>query len=177
MKEEVPRLALERLRRAVTLVCTAAIVGLAAEVGFNQLAPDPDPSLRDRSNDFLIPMTAGSASDSGQAAIDEVLRRPLFIQGRGVDPPPTAAPVMPTPPESNPEIRLLGVQLSSEARLAFIQLGDSDRTLRVVEGQSIGPWVLAHILSDHVELTRESETHSIYLGDTKPPSDDEATSP
>jgi hypothetical protein len=177
MKEEVPRLSFERLRRAVTLVCVVAIVGFGMEVGLNQIALDPALILRDRSNDFLVPTAAGAASDSGQSAINQVLRKPLFIQGRGIEPSRTAATVMPTPPTSDPAIRLLGVQLSSEARLAFIQLSDSDHTLRAIEGQSIGSWILAQILRDHIELTRKSETRSIYLGDTRAPADDEAASP
>ena len=124
-----------------------------------------------------IPTGSSAPANGDHAAIEEALRKPLFIQGRGIDLPPVAAPVVSPPQEPDPEIRLVGVQLSSDARLALIRLSDADRTLRAVEGQFIGSWILTRIFNDHVELTRKSETRSIYLGDARPPGEDGAAGP
>jgi hypothetical protein len=71
----------------------------------------------------------------------------------------------------------VGIQLSSDARVALLRVSDADRTLRAVEGQFIGSWMLTRIFGDHVELTRKSETRSIYLGDVRPPGEDAAAGP
>ena len=177
MIDEVQRLMLERVRQAVTAVCIVAIIGFGIEIGLGQIAPDPDPVLRNRTGDFLLSTGSMDGPDRSQTAIDGALHRPLFIQGRGVGPPRVATAVAIPPSTPDVEIRLLGVELSGVARLAIIQLSDSDHLLRAVEGQPIGSWILARIFGDHIDLTRKSESRSIYLGDTKPPIDDEAADP
>jgi hypothetical protein len=177
MIDEVPRLLLERVGRAITLVSVVAIIGIGIEIGLSQTAPDTSPVPRNRASDFLIPTAPSAPADSSHAAIDEALRKPLFIQGRGIDQPRVTATVVSPPQEPEPEIRLVGIQLSTDTRLALLRLSDADRTLRAVEGQFIGSWMLTRIFGDHVELTRESETRSIYLGDTRPPGEDGAASP
>jgi hypothetical protein len=177
MTGEVRRLLLERVGRAVTLVSLIAGVGIGIEIGLSQTAPDTGPVPRDRASDFLIPTGSSAPADSNHAAIEEALRKPLFIEGRGIDLPQVAATVVSPPQESEPDIRLVGVQLSSDARLALVRLSDGDRTLRAVEGQFIGSWMVTRIFGDHVELTRKSESRSIYLGDARPPGEDGAAGP
>jgi len=170
-------LLLERAGRAITLVCVVAVVGAGIEVGLGLTGPDTGPVLRNRASDFLIPAGPGAPANGNRAAIEEALRKPLFVQGRGSEPPRVMAAVIAPPQEPDPEIRLVGVQLSSDVRLALIRLSDADRTLRAAEGQYIGSWMLTRIFGDHVELARKSETRSIYLGDTRSPGEGGVAAP
>ena len=180
MRYETPRLALGRLRRAAALACVVAAigVGLEAAIFFSQAEPDPFP--HDRSKEFSIAPPAAAVADNSQAAIDTTLAKPLFVQGRGDAPLPVAVslPPPPPPPPAAPEaeIRLVGVQISENGKLAILQLSDAEGALRAVEGQPVAGWTVARILRDHVELTKESRSRSIYLADTKPPVDEESES-
>src|SRR5690348_15301325 len=107
MMGEVPRLLLERVGRAITLVSLSAVIGLGIEVGLSQTVPETGPVPRDRASDFLIPAGSSAPADSNHAAIEEALRKPLFIEGRGIDLPQVAATIVSPPQEPEPEIRLV----------------------------------------------------------------------
>jgi hypothetical protein len=179
MKHEMPRIAVGRLRRVAAIAGALAVIGVGSEAALLYMHRHVEVVPSDRSKEFSFVPGAGSASETNQASIDLILADPLFVQGRGKAPPPVTAvvqPLEPPPPAPEPEIHLVGIQLSERARLAIIQLSDSDRAVRAVEGQPVAGWIVARILPDHVELTKETRTRSVYLGDTKAPSEDEATS-
>lgn len=181
MRGARPRIAIGRLRRAALLACmlTACVLGIEAVLLNSGRSPQPPP--QDRSKEFAFGQAINAGPEVSQTAIEGILAEPLFVQGRGKAVPPVAAavpaPEAAPPPAPEPEIRLVGVQLSEKARLAIIQLSDSADMVRAVEGQPVAGWVVERILNDHVELMKESKVRSVYLGDTTPPEGDEAINP
>jgi hypothetical protein len=153
---------------AIVAILTVECWSLYAE------SVEPGPLMDDRSREFSFDLVQIQApSDPGFR--DTILSAPLFVAGRGKEPP--AAPPAPgiaesTSPDPGPQLRLMGVQLSQRDRLAIIQSSNSPKAIRAREGQSIGGWALVRIFSDHVVLAKASRERVLYLGDVKGPTRD-----
>lgn len=178
MKMETPSISIQRLQTSVIVATLLAVVGYATEYTLLQSSYSGVPALRvdDRSPEFELPPLDSSRTAVDQSATVAILARPLFLQGRGLTLPAPAEAAAPVPPPPEIAIRLMGVQIFDGTRLAILQLENSERALRAVEGQPVGDWTLKHIYRDHVDLARGSSIRSVYLGDTKPRLDGDAPS-
>ena len=94
----------------------------------------------------------------------EILERPLFTEGRTPPPEPSAeqAAVIPGK-QTQLTMRLEGIALTPEARIAVIRDKTSNKLLRLAEGATHQGWVVESVNATSATLTRGEQTHELTL--------------
>ena len=92
----------------------------------------------------------------------EIMARPLFTEGRLPEEEPEPEQALPFQ-VGVPKLKLEGVVLSPESRVAVIRDLTDNSLLRLSEGMIHGGWRIAKVDEAEVVFTREDETHRIPL--------------
>ena len=105
-------------------------------------------------------------------SFEDLIRRPLFIEGRRPSAPPKSAPVFKfvaapaapfTPPPSIGEYARIGVAVSPLRREALIRLVSSQAHTTVSIGDRLGPWTVKSIGPTSVSLQCESRIVELVM--------------
>ncbi len=92
----------------------------------------------------------------------EILARPLFTEGRLPDEVPEPEKVL-TEQVGLPKLKLEGVVISPESRVAVVRDLTNNELLRLIEGMIHAGWRVATVNTDEAVLEREGETHQLPL--------------
>jgi hypothetical protein len=131
-------------RLALIGCCALAGIALLVEFGMPLLAPSPESLESTRARDEQ------AAAKKADAMAAEILKRPLFSEGRTAPQPRIAKALPPEPPKL--QGRLAGVVLQSDFKEAlFTRPGG--KPMAVKEGQVIDGWTVGKIEEDRVTLT------------------------
>ncbi len=123
------------------------------------IAPAPGPPApADETARFVMPPVVEFA---------EVARRPLFDPSRR-PPEPASVEKAPKPPSKPAGFTLVGVVISDGERMAILKRSRSKDYLRVVEGQTVGDWVVKSIAATRVVLRQGTVEEEIVLKDAAP---------
>ena len=97
-----------------------------------------------------------------RAAFDEILERPLFLQGRR---PPEAAPepAKPAAPRVRPQLQMLGVAVTQDTQVALVLDIKSRQLLRFVQGTQHQGWTVTSVESGQAVLQRGEEVLELHL--------------
>jgi type II secretory pathway component PulC len=95
----------------------------------------------------------------------EIVERPLFYETRR--PPSPEVPevaVQEEPQEEQPlALTLIGVMVTSDAKVALVQNDDTNKVERLKLGDEIGGWEVQFIDSDNVVINKSDETKELAL--------------
>ncbi|HWC63794.1 MAG TPA: hypothetical protein VG501_09235, partial [Rhizomicrobium sp.] len=131
-------------RLALIGCCVLAGAALLAEFAIPLFAPSSDNLERARARDEQL------AAKKADAMAAEILKRPLFTEGRTAPQPTVVKAAPPEPPKL--QGRLAGVVLQSNFKQAlFTRPGG--KALAVKEGDVIDGWTVGKIEGDRVTLT------------------------
>jgi len=150
----------------VGLLLAAAILVLVIALEW-LLAGNSSPADLDGSGTEDISLPAPSDYNYSAPRIDdypEVLERPVFFRDRTLPPEPepelvTTAPLQPL------RLRLEGVAISSESRVAVLRNTASNQLLNLAEGTSHDGWMLEKVSADSALFRRGSQTSELLLDD------------
>jgi len=95
----------------------------------------------------------------------EILERPLFTEGRTPPEPPTPeqAAVLNPGMQAQLTMRLEGIALTPEARIAVVRDITSNTLLRLAEGATHQGWVVESINATSATLKRGEQSHELTL--------------
>ena len=98
-------------------------------------------------------------------AFGEILERPLFTEGRTPPEPPTPeqAAVLKPGMQAKLTMRLEGIALTPEARIALVRDISSNTLLRLAEGATHQGWVVESIHATSATLKRGEQSHELTL--------------
>jgi type II secretory pathway component PulC len=97
-------------------------------------------------------------------AFSEILERPLFTEGRTPPEPPTAEQAAVSPvKQTQLTMRLEGIALTPEARIAVIRDMTSNKLLRLAEGAEHQGWVVESIHPTGATFKRGEQTQELML--------------
>lgn len=89
-----------------------------------------------------------------RAAFNEILERPLFLQGRR--PPETPQPMKTVaPPVVRLNLRLLGVAMTQDTQVALVRNLDNNELLRLTQGEQHQGWTVASVEAGLAVLKRD----------------------
>lgn len=94
----------------------------------------------------------------------EIVERPLFLEGRR--PPQPEAPatvVQEQPVVEDKSFTLLGVLITPEATLALLKVDETGKVHRIKVGDPLEGWRLEAIAADSVVLRRDAQTKTLQL--------------
>jgi hypothetical protein len=98
------------------------------------------------------------------AAFSEILERPLFTEGRTPPEPPTPEQAALSPGlQAQLTMRLEGIALTPEARIAVVRDISSNTLLRLAEGSTHQGWVVESVHATSATLKRGEQTHELTL--------------
>jgi hypothetical protein len=98
----------------------------------------------------------------GMKSFAEILERPLFTPGRE----PPAQPVIETAPVTPPSplrLKLEGVAITDEARIAVVRDLSTREILRLVEGNMHQGWVLETVETKSARFKHGEKTRELFL--------------
>jgi len=95
----------------------------------------------------------------------QVLERPLLFAGRRMPPAPEVAAVKAIP-RSPLRLKLEGVAISSESRVALLRNTANNQLLQLAEGMSHDGWALEEIRAAAARFRRGDETSELLLDTT-----------
>ena len=96
------------------------------------------------------------------ADFSEVLERPLMFVARRMPPEPEAAPIL-AAPRAPLRLRLEGVAISTDSRVALLRNTSSNQLLQLSEGMSHDGWTLATIRAAGATFRRGDEATDLLL--------------
>jgi type II secretory pathway component PulC len=98
------------------------------------------------------------------ATFSEILERPLFIEGRTPPAPLTAEQTALSPgTQTQLAMRLEGIALTPEARIAVVRDISSNKLLRLAEGAKHQGWVVESVNATSATFKRGEQTHELLL--------------
>ena len=146
-------------------VCLALAALVYVEAGME--APGPAPS----GGGETPPLAALPAQPYyARAPVEDfstILERPLFSPTRR---PPAQGVAAAAAPESELQVTLVGVIISSEEQIAIVRLQDASRFVRLSVGDSFQGWILDSIKPSRITFRRgDVEEHVELTYDVPPP--------
>lgn len=96
-------------------------------------------------------------------AFDEILKRPLFNESRLPPPPPAKMAATPTPVVTHIRLKLEGVAITPEARIAVLRDLTTKKMLHLAEGARHNGWKLESLHADRVLFKHNQQTVELKL--------------
>ncbi len=160
---------------AICLVFGVAVLSaaIALELWLPGAMPSDQRRAVDLSNKYLVAETA-QPTPPPLSDFDEMIKRNLFVEGRGKAPVASAQQNQPTPaatpvqPTVTLQAVLVAVILTPGKQLAWLETIPGQPVARLSVGESIAGWRLIAIHADRVDLQNSGVTKTLYLRDTKP---------
>ncbi|MEA2078716.1 MAG: type II secretion system protein N [Pseudomonadota bacterium] len=165
LKSNSPALAAAELQRLVKRI----VVAKNAQVVSTQILTTRQDGIATGSDaqpaaaaDVQLTRTLYAAPDF--EAFSEILERPLFTEGRTPPEPPTAEQAAVSPgTQTKLTMRLEGIALTPEARIAVIRDMTSNKLLRLAEGAEHQGWLVESVHATSATLKRGEQTHELTL--------------
>jgi hypothetical protein len=145
------------LRRWLAGLCGILAAIVAAELILPVAAPPT--AGTGGSRPLPPPPPAPGLAPAPESAFAVVLERPVFSPWRRPAPAPAAGEVT----AAAGQVRVVGIVIAGEDRMALVQLGDGDPPRPVRQGQEIGGWVAISIASDRVLFRHDGAEQEIGL--------------
>lgn len=159
MKRLVPR---DRMTTALLVLCGLLILIVLAEVYLQEpvnLAIDREVA----NNSIEIPAyTDAEFIPVPQSNYAEILERPLLFESRRMPPEPEVA-AEPAQQKSPLRLKLEGVAISSNSRVALLRDLGNKQLMQLTEGMSHDGWTLASVHSSAVIFRRGDDVSRILL--------------
>lgn len=94
----------------------------------------------------------------------DIVERPLFLEGRRPPEPDAPAVVVQAPPVvEDTAFTLVGVLITPEATQALLKVDETGKVHRIKVGEQLESWRLEAIAADSVILRRDTQTKSLQL--------------
>jgi len=151
-----------RLTVALLSTVAALFVIIAGETYLANREPSVDPGTVN-DDDMALPTLADNRYVAPQIEdFPEVLGRPLFFRDRKLPPEPepevvAAAPLLPL------RLKLEGVAISSDSRVAVLRNTGNNQLLQLAEGMSHDGWLLETVSADRAIFTRGAQRTELLL--------------
>ena len=114
-------------------------------------------------DDIELPAdTKGRFISKSLAYFTDILERPLLFEGRRMPPEPVAA-VKPVKPKAPLRLKLEGVAISSDRRIALLRSPSDNKALQLVEGMSYKGWTLQELNTSGAKFLRGEDVTEILL--------------
>ncbi len=145
------------------LIC----IGLGALIAWEWHGVSPGLSGQGRMIDPQVALPVSQPDTTytppGIEAFDEILARPLFVPGREPPEAPLAANATPAVESVPMRLRLEGVAITPETRVAVVRDLRSNELLRLGEGMSHDGWRVAQVLAGRAVMQRGTATEELKL--------------
>jgi hypothetical protein len=150
---------------------TAALLGLclllagvlALELGAGPYRPPDESAVAGEPPAPEVNVDLVAVTPPEQATYDEVLSRPLFVRGRQ---PPSEQPadlVEAPVAQDMADVRLEGIIVTEDKRVALARIQSENRLERVFEGSTFRGWDVTAIRPDRVVLRQDEREHELPL--------------
>ena len=153
---------------AVLLAANLALVAVITVVWLTPAKPSSSASAEAaRSTDSLVPDVA--ANGPGLPAIADLsamFERPLFFSDRRM--PPAPEPVNSGEAPKPLRLKLEGVAIVADSRVAVVRDIESNRLLQLTEGMSHENWTLESVTAARAQFSRGQETSELWLTGADP---------
>lgn len=147
---------------ALLVLCGLLMLTVFAEVSLQGLATDaadaenPETSIK-------FPETVGTVFVPRRFDdYSQILERPLMFADRKMPPEPEVA-AEPTKPRSPLRLKLEGVAISADTRVALLRNTSDNRLLQLAEGSEHDGWTLEKLGTSHAIFRRGKETTEIAM--------------
>ena len=153
---------------AVLLAANFALVAIIAVVWLTPSKPSPGASAEaERSTDSLVPDVAASSPDLPAISdLSAMIERPLFFSDRRM--PPVPEPVRAGEAPKPLRLKLEGVAIVADSRIAVVRDMENNRLLQLAEGMSHENWTLESVTAARAQFSRGQETSELWLSSADP---------
>jgi hypothetical protein len=153
---------------AVLLAANLALVAIIAVVWLTPAKPSSDVSAEAlRSIDSLVPDVAANDPDLPAIAdLSAMFERPLFFSDRRMPPVPEPVSVVEAPKPLR--LKLEGVAIVADSRVAVVRDMENNRLLQLEEGMSHESWTLESVTAARAQFSRGQETSELWLSSADP---------
>lgn len=153
-------------RRRVTLIQLLVIAVLILVLVVEYLIATSDATADEKAavTDDVSPAVSSGDRYTAPDIVDfvEILERPVFFPDRKLPPEPELETVVAEPPQPL-RLRLEGVAISGENRVAVLRITSSNQLLRLAEGESHDGWLLESVDADRAVFKRDAEVAELFL--------------
>jgi hypothetical protein len=153
-----------RYRMTAALLLLIALLCTIIAIEYWVITPgSPEASTDTDATDFDIPTTADVHYNApAKEDFVEILERPVFFPDRTMplEPEPeTVAAVQRQPLR----LRLEGVAIAGDARVAVLRSTGNNQLLRLAEGTSYDGWLLESVTTDRAIFRRDADVTELFL--------------
>lgn len=114
-------------------------------------------------DDIELPAdTKGRFIPKSLAYFTDILERPLLFEGRRMPPEPVAV-AKPVKKKAPLRLKLEGIAISSDRRIALLRSTSDNKALQLVEGMSYKGWTLQELNSSGAKFLRGEDVTEIIL--------------
>jgi hypothetical protein len=149
-----------RMTTGLSALCGLLTLILLAEITLLDTTDfDPDTS---RDNIELPVGNSGRFIPKTLAYFTDILERPLLFEGRRMPPEPVAA-AKPVKQKAPLRLKLEGIAISSDRRIALLRNTSDNQALQLIEGMSYKGWTLQELNTSGAKFLRGEDVTEIIL--------------
>jgi hypothetical protein len=151
-------------RPTQTLIATAIVLALvvALQLGYPAGPGDRlDPQL-DNAGEALPDFGDTRFDPPPMTLLSDMLDRPLFFANRRMPEPPRPV-AAPAPPPTPLRLKLEGIAITGETRVAVLRSTATNELLQLAEGMTHDGWTLDSVNANSAKFTRGAEVNELPL--------------
>jgi len=151
-------------RSTLALVVTSSVFAVIVIVEwFNAVQLDDFDSPEVEASEAAIPEFSNSMYlPPSIDELDEMLERPLFFSDRRMPAPPEPVAVAAAPPTPL-RLKLEGVAITTESRVAVLRNLDNNQLVQLAEGMDHESWTLDSVTADGARFSRGQQISELVL--------------
>ena len=151
-------------RSTLALVVTSSVFAVIVIVEwFNAVQLEDFDSPAVEASEAAIPEFSGSMYlPPSLDELDEMLERPLFFSDRRMPAPPELVAVAAAPPTPL-RLKLEGVAITTESRVAVLRNLDNNQLVQLAEGMDHESWTLDSVTADGARFSRGQQISELVL--------------
>lgn len=148
--------------RILTLVATILVLIVALELSFPAGPSDVEITAAEVATRVIPEFNDAGFEPPQFDEFGDLLDRPLFFESRKLPDPPKvqAAPAAPPAPL---RLRLEGIAIAGESRIAVLRDLDDNRLVQLGEGMTHESWVLQSVSAERATFVRGTEIAELVL--------------
>ena len=147
---------------SLSILCGLLLMIALAEITILDPADSATYSVTANTNaELLKPVKIGYIPESS-GNFTHILERPLLFEGRRMPAAPVVA-AQPIKPQAPLSLKLEGIAISSDRRIALLRNTSDNQLLQLVEGMSHDGWTLQELNSASGRFTRGNDTAEVLL--------------